>query len=154
LYVSCFGLLASLFYITVLSLLSCTFMQSINLINQSITKLHSVQNAAARFMSKSGKFDHITPILRYLHWLPIRRRVDFKVATLIVSMVSRHPISSMTAYQYPCCLVGSTYGLQTRASWSSRKQRVVIFRRFWTQLVQLVQQNCERLRVLLLFAGN
>jgi hypothetical protein len=48
-----------------------------------MTKLQSVQNAAARFISKSGKFDHITPILRDLHWLPVRRRVDFKVATLV-----------------------------------------------------------------------
>jgi len=27
--------------------------------------------------------DHITPILRQLHWLPVRRRVDFKIAVLV-----------------------------------------------------------------------
>jgi len=27
--------------------------------------------------------DHITPILRRLHWLPVRRRVDFKIAVLV-----------------------------------------------------------------------
>jgi hypothetical protein len=48
-----------------------------------MTKLQSVQNAAARFISKSGKFDPVTPILRDLHWLPVRRRVDFKIATLV-----------------------------------------------------------------------
>ena len=27
--------------------------------------------------------DHITPVLRQLHWLPVRQRVDFKVATFV-----------------------------------------------------------------------
>ena len=48
-----------------------------------LTKLQSVQNAAARFATMSWKFDHITPVLRDLHWLPLRRRIDFKVATLV-----------------------------------------------------------------------
>jgi len=27
--------------------------------------------------------DHITPVLRQLHWLPVRQRVDFKIAVLV-----------------------------------------------------------------------
>ena len=27
--------------------------------------------------------DHITPVLRDLHWLPVRRRVDYKLALLV-----------------------------------------------------------------------
>jgi len=27
--------------------------------------------------------DHITPILRQLHWLPVRQRVTFKIAVLV-----------------------------------------------------------------------
>jgi len=48
-----------------------------------MTILQSVENVAARFILKSGKFDHIKPILCDLHWLPVRQRVDFKVATLV-----------------------------------------------------------------------
>jgi hypothetical protein len=48
-----------------------------------VTKLQSVQNAAARLISRTRKFDHIMPVLRNLHWLPIQRRIDFKVATLV-----------------------------------------------------------------------
>jgi len=48
-----------------------------------LTKLQSVQNTTARFVTMSRKFDHITPMLRDLHWLPIRRRMTFKVATLL-----------------------------------------------------------------------
>jgi len=40
-------------------------------------RLQSVQNAAAR------RRDHITPILRQLHWLPVRQRVTFKIAVLV-----------------------------------------------------------------------
>ena len=34
-----------------------------------------------RFQSVHGC--HITPVLRQLHWLPVRRRVDFKISTLV-----------------------------------------------------------------------
>ncbi len=37
----------------------------------SINKLQIVQNTAARVLTRSRKYDHITPILRSLHWLPI-----------------------------------------------------------------------------------
>jgi len=30
-----------------------------------------------------GRRDHITPVLRDIHWLPARRRVDFKLALLV-----------------------------------------------------------------------
>ena len=36
-----------------------------------IQKLQSVQNAAARLITHSKKYDHITPILKELHWLPV-----------------------------------------------------------------------------------
>jgi len=39
-------------------------------------QLQSVQNAAARY-------HHVTTVLQRLHWLPIRRRVVFKMATLV-----------------------------------------------------------------------
>jgi hypothetical protein len=44
-----------------------------------IDKLQSVQNAAARLITGHRKFDHITPILHSLHWLPIYQRIKFKV---------------------------------------------------------------------------
>ena len=47
-----------------------------------INKLQKVQNAGARIISRSKKSSHITPILKSLHWLPMRARVDFKVLCL------------------------------------------------------------------------
>ena len=41
-----------------------------------------LQNAAARLVSNVAKYDHITPTLVKLHWLPVRFRVIFKIAML------------------------------------------------------------------------
>ncbi len=43
----------------------------------SINKLQIVQNAAARVLTRSRKYDHITPILQSLHWLPIKFRISY-----------------------------------------------------------------------------
>ena len=47
-----------------------------------------VQNAAARLITGTRRSDHISPVLRQLHWLPVRQRVDFKVATLVHQSLS------------------------------------------------------------------
>ena len=44
----------------------------------SIDSLQRVQNAAARLVAGIGTRDHITPVLRSLHWLPIRLRIQYK----------------------------------------------------------------------------
>ena len=36
-----------------------------------ISKLQRVQNAAARLITNTRKYDHITPALYNLHWLPV-----------------------------------------------------------------------------------
>ena len=42
-----------------------------------------MQNKLARVVTGKGKYEHITPILRELHWLPIVQRIDFKIATIV-----------------------------------------------------------------------
>ena len=44
--------------------------------NELMRRLQSVQNAAARLITGTQRCDHITPVLRQLHWLPVRQRVD------------------------------------------------------------------------------
>ena len=41
------------------------------------------QNAVARLITRMGRREHISPVLQELHWLPVRRCVDFKLATLM-----------------------------------------------------------------------
>ena len=42
-------------------------------------KLQRVMNASARLVYRAPKYCHITPLLKELHWLPVRLRVDFKI---------------------------------------------------------------------------
>ena len=46
-------------------------------------KLQSVMNTAARLVTRTRKFDHITPVLQDLHWLPIESRSKFKILLLV-----------------------------------------------------------------------
>ncbi|XP_071102337.1 uncharacterized protein [Haliotis cracherodii] len=39
--------------------------------------------ARNRIVTKSKKFDHITPILRNLHWLKIKERIQYKVMLIV-----------------------------------------------------------------------
>ncbi len=44
-----------------------------------INKLQMVQNAAARVLTRTRKYDHISPVLSTLHWLLIKHCIDFKI---------------------------------------------------------------------------
>ena len=44
-----------------------------------LMRIQRVQNAAARVVTKSKKYDHVTPLLRELHWLPIEQRITYKI---------------------------------------------------------------------------
>ncbi len=44
-----------------------------------INKLQMVQNAAARVLTRTRKYDHISLVMSTLHWLPIKHRIDFKI---------------------------------------------------------------------------
>ena len=53
--------------------------------DNSLNKLQRVQNAAARLITGTAKFSHITPVLRSLHWLPIKQRVPSGLAPNYIS---------------------------------------------------------------------
>ena len=51
--------------------------------DKAIRKLQLIQNSAARLISCRQYRDHITPVLRELHWLPIRQRIVYKIALFV-----------------------------------------------------------------------
>ena len=55
--------------------------------DKQIKMLQRVQNAAARLISYTPRFGHITPVLRTLHWLPIRFRIEFKMLVIIFKSI-------------------------------------------------------------------
>jgi len=50
------------------------------------------------------KYDHITPVLRDLHWLPVRHRIDFKVAMTVFKCI--HGLAPQ--YLADNCVLAST----------------------------------------------
>jgi hypothetical protein len=46
--------------------------------------MNCLQNAAGRLVACSGMQEHVTPVLRQLHRLPVLQRVQFKLATLFI----------------------------------------------------------------------
>ena len=43
-----------------------------------INKLQRIQNIVARIITGHGRCEHITPVLKALHWLPVQQRIKFK----------------------------------------------------------------------------
>ena len=52
-----------------------------------LNKLQRVKKAAARPITGTANFSHITPMLRSLHWLPIKQRVQFKMLILVFKAI-------------------------------------------------------------------
>ncbi|KAF7239466.1 putative RNA-directed DNA polymerase from transposon BS [Varanus komodoensis] len=49
---------------------------------KTVRILQLVQNRAARLLTGTGRYVHMTPVLRQLHWLPIEVRAQFKVLVM------------------------------------------------------------------------
>ena len=47
--------------------------------SREIKRMQIIQNSETLFVNKTRKYDHMTPILHGLHWLPVHLRVWFKL---------------------------------------------------------------------------
>ncbi len=56
----------------------------------ALSRFQRVQNAAARLLTSTKKRDHI-PVLRSLHWLPVRCRANFKILLLVFKSLHGGP---------------------------------------------------------------
>ena len=50
-------------------------------------KLQRLQNTAARLTVRAKKSAHITPVLKSLHWLPVKERIIFKILLVTYKIV-------------------------------------------------------------------
>ena len=76
-----------------------------------VERLQKVQNQAARILTRSPRRDHITPVLKQLHWLKVRERIRYKV------LILAHKSFYETAPQYLSALVTrKDYVKNTRSS--------------------------------------
>ena len=59
-------------------------------------KMQRLQNTCARMITRTRRSDHITPVLIKLHWLPVRRRIEYKMLSHTYRAINRQ------APQYLC----------------------------------------------------
>ena len=50
--------------------------------NSQLAQIQRVLNASARLVCNAPRFCDSTPIMRDLHWLPVKARINFKVLHL------------------------------------------------------------------------
>ena len=53
----------------------------------NIQKLQKIQNACSKVIYKLSKYDHVTPLLKELHWLPIVHWISFKICILMFKCI-------------------------------------------------------------------
>ena len=61
----------------------------VNLPNDTITKLQGIQNHAAWLVLKKATRDHVTPLYRKLHWLPLQARINYKICVLCFKCINK-----------------------------------------------------------------
>ena len=78
----------------------------------NISRLQRMHNAAARLILCRPRTDSATPLLRKLHWLPVARRIQYKILLLCYKITHRHvPFylrDLLPSYQPTRCLRSST----------------------------------------------
>ena len=77
---------------------------------------------AARLVTGARRSDHITPVLRQLHWLPVRQPVAFKVAGLVHQSLA----GAATAYLADDCHLLSDAGRRPLRSSSNDIRKLLV----------------------------
>ena len=68
----------------------------LNISNQQLNRLQLILNSAARAVTKTPKFHHITPHLKSLHWLKITQRIQYKILSLTYKSLQFNKPSSIS----------------------------------------------------------
>ena len=79
-----------------------------------LNKLWCVQKSAARLITMTRKYDHISPVMEELHWQPIWQWVDYKILLLTFKSLNRLAPTYLTDL------------LQLRPDWGSRRDQTLL----------------------------
>ena len=75
--------------------------------------MQKLQNRAARTLTYTRKYDHISPVLRQLHWLPVEKRIDFKM--LLHCFKSLHGLAPEYLSELLAWYTPGLYGLRSKS---------------------------------------
>ena len=77
----------------------------------NLNKLQRIQNSLARVITNTSKYQHITPILKKLHWLPVKQRIDYKLCLLTYkTLTNQQPTYLYNSLSFP------SHSVSTRSS--------------------------------------
>ena len=88
----------------------------VSLPNSSISKLQRVLHNAARVLARVKMSKHITPILRHYHWLPVKKRIKYKILTLVLKALHNTALLTITQSHYSIRSFASTI-LEVPRTW-------------------------------------
>ena len=63
-----------------------------------LSRLQYIQNTAARVVTRTRKLDHITPVLKQRHWLPVCYRIIFKIRLLVYKLSMEQRLTTSVDY--------------------------------------------------------
>ena len=81
--------------------------------SRDIQRLQLILNSAVRLSAGSRKFDHVTPLLRDRHWLPMVERIDYKLCVLVYRCLHGTAPSYLAEFIKPISTVGRRSGLRS-----------------------------------------
>ena len=128
-------------------------------INVPSTQLHRLQqiqkNSLACAVVKAPKFTHTTPILKSLHWLKVNERIEYKILSLVYTILNTSQpayLYNLISLQSPRCTHSSS--LVTLAWPPSHSTLKITDRSFWyasphfcSQLAGSFRQPCCHLSI-------
>ena len=128
----------------------------VSLPKRKICRLQSIQNIAARIITETRKFDHITSILRSLHWLLVESRIQFKILSLtfriIHGLAPAYLTDLISIHQPSRCLRSSSRHLlvvpKSRTKMYGDRAFSVVAPKLWNKLPESLQneQNYKRFK--------
>ena len=76
-----------------------------------LNHLQKTQNASARIVTRTKSREHITSVLRSLHWLPVNKRIKSKIFCLTYQCVHKTPpryLQELVSQHNPPCSLRSS----------------------------------------------
>ena len=114
--------------------LLCPFYHEVSILNLALTssgrwsiRLRRVQNNAARLVVKKRRWDHVTSLLKELHWLPVKFRCQYKITTLAYRYFEGNlpPLSFFVSPHLTNCLANSDLQKQTKKQTNKQTKKLL-----------------------------
>ena len=93
-----------------------------NITNKNVRKLQIVQNVPCRIVSGAKKYDHVTPLLKSLSWLPVKDQLYYRQAIMAFKCMTSH------APEYLTSQFITREQVSQRTTRSSQKLNIPLFR--------------------------